>query len=80
MQPDFTKPYLIVFGTSHTAGACQNGDSKWLEYHEKYASKLEAHLGMPVYNLSRQGAINQRITQIFNDVVDEWDQHIAKVY
>lgn len=73
MHPDFTKPYFIVFGTSHTAGACQNGDSKWLEYHEKWASKLEAHLGMPVYNLSRQGTINQRITQILNDVVDEWD-------
>ena len=40
-----------MFGTIYIAGACQNGDSKWLEYHEKYASKLEAHLGMPVYNL-----------------------------
>lgn len=74
MQPDFTRPYLIVIGTSHTDGACKEPDgTKSLAPNEKWATKLGVHLGYTVYNLSRPGVINERITQILNDIFDEWD-------
>ena len=71
-------PFILVIGTSHSAGACADRDwQKWgikntplLAYHDRWTSLMEKDLGIKVINLSKPGTINSRILAILADAFD----------
>ena len=64
------KPYLLVFGTSHSFASCRKGDSTVIDNTDTWHSIVGKHLELPVVNLAVPGNTNQRITNQLLDVID----------
>ena len=59
--------YILVLGTSHSAGSCVKGDLKKLPRSGAYPGMLEEETGIKTINLGVPGTDNQQIHQILLD-------------
>lgn len=74
------EPFLLVFGTSHSHGACTGPDGKEIIAKEnRWATIVANHYGLPVVNLAVPGTVNQQIVSMMLDVADRGLMKNAKL-
>lgn len=61
------EPYMIILGTSHTAGDCRDGESEKVDH--SYGELLADWLGLKFVNLGMPGASNFDLMEIANELV-----------
>ena len=67
--------FLLVIGTSHTHGACQDRGRKNLYPEERWATLLGNSLGIEIVNHSMPGVINNQITELLMDCIDAYNMN-----
>lgn len=64
------KDFILVLGTSHSAGSCQIGDYTKLDKKESWIGVLEQRLQMPIMNLAVPGNHNSTMVHQLQDCFD----------
>jgi len=59
--------FYVVFGSSHSAGWCDNGQERIMDRHKNWPSRLETLLGKPVFNLAMGSVMPQTMLEIVCD-------------
>lgn len=67
--------FLLVIGTSHTHGACKDGERKNLNPEERWVTLLGNSLGIEIVNHSMPGVVNNQITELLMDCIDVYDMN-----
>jgi len=59
--------FYVVFGSSHSAGWCDNGQERIMDRHKNWPTQLEKRLGKPVFNLAMGAVMPQTMLEIVCD-------------
>ena len=70
--------FYVVFGSSHSAGWCDNGQERLMAREKNWASQLEKKIGKPVFNLAMGGIMPQTMLEIVCDFVYYYTQQDSK--
>ena len=70
--------FYVVFGTSHSAGWCDNGVERIMSREKNWPSQLEKMIGKPVFNLSVGGITPQMMLEIVRDFAYYYSKQNSK--
>ena len=70
--------FYVVFGTSHSAGWCDNGSERIMSREENWPAQLEKMLNKPVFNLAMGGVTPQLMLEIVCDFLYYYSKQNAK--
>ena len=59
--------FYVVFGSSHSAGWCDNGQERIMDRHKNWPSRLESLIRKPVFNLAMGAVMPQTMLEIVCD-------------
>ena len=70
--------FYVAFGSSHTAGWCDDGTERIMSREKNWPAQLEKKIGKPVFNLGMGGVMPQTMLEIVCDFLYYYKKQNAK--